>query len=341
MSGIVHCPHCRQPLDVTHAAALAVVECPSCRGALQIPATPPAAPEFTASSNRPAPSRRRRKQRSLAPLLIFLVAVSMATGFGAVVALREQPAAVADRSSPPREELEPEIPSLPESIAASDADAVSAEHPQEEVPPALLEAADPLEEHASLPATQSPAEPPEELPVTATAPPPAPQPAFSGSQTASGDAQTAPSGEPAEDVGRPGDYPSVEDQRPDLESMSPQERARWILENRVRKVVERHFQRQRRERNRYERVDLDDYFIVANYEMPLATRIADLRFDVAQGVAPSVEEVSDYLLSTPSTSVRDFQVVARFATREEAEAGIAVVRQRYDAAKQYQAQLLA
>jgi hypothetical protein len=143
------------------------------------------------------------------------------------------------------------------------------------------------------------------------------------------------------DPGEPEVYASSElSQEPDLEKLTPEERRRLVLENRVRKAVQNRFQRQRRESPPL-RGEPEDFFIVANYEMPLTTRVADLRFAVSEGIDPSVDSVVNYLVSTPAAHVRDYQVVARFASRQEAETGIALVRRRYDEARQYQEQLLA
>lgn len=121
--------------------------------------------------------------------------------------------------------------------------------------------------------------------------------------------------------------------------LTPEERQRLAAVERLKKLIQRQFLRVRRTTDRT-RGEAGDFFVVAKYDMPLATRLADLRFEVSEGVAPSVDQVADYLLTTPSSAVRDFQVVARFGARSEAETGVQEVRARYDQAKAYQEQLL-
>jgi len=118
--------------------------------------------------------------------------------------------------------------------------------------------------------------------------------------------------------------------------VSPAEKRRLAGLN---KLVRRHFERQRRSPD-HSRAQPDDYFVVAKYEMPLATRMADLRFEVSEAVDPSVEQVVDYLSNTPVRVLRDFQVVGCYQSQAEADQALAAVRKRYDQVKEYQAQYL-
>jgi hypothetical protein len=143
--------------------------------------------------------------------------------------------------------------------------------------------------------------------------------------------------------GTPDDFqdamPQAAPEGEELPELSRAERRRLAEIARLKKLIRRHFIGQRRATGRT-RGKADDYFVVAKYEMPLATRMADLRFEVSQEVDTSVDQVADFLLTVPTGVQRDFQVVGRFGSVSEAEAGVAEVRQRYDQAKEYQAQLL-
>ena len=90
-----------------------------------------------------------------------------------------------------------------------------------------------------------------------------------------------------------------------------------------------------------ERPHVDDFFVVALFHMPLATREAELRFQVSQGVDSSTDQIADYIQATPKATVRDFQVVSRFKSGPDAEAGLEFTRKKYDEYKKYQAQMLA
>lgn len=92
--------------------------------------------------------------------------------------------------------------------------------------------------------------------------------------------------------------------------------------------------------NSFERAHVDDYFVVALFHMPLATRQAELRFQVTQGVDASTNQVGDYIESTPNAAVRNFQVVSRFKSASDAEAGLQFTRKKYDQYRKYQAQML-
>ncbi len=93
--------------------------------------------------------------------------------------------------------------------------------------------------------------------------------------------------------------------------------------------------------SRGDRPGPDDHFVVALFHMPLETREAELRFQVLEGTDDAADELADYVQNTPSGTVRDLQVVARFKSAADADAGLQLSRQRYDQAKEYQAQLLA
>lgn len=90
-----------------------------------------------------------------------------------------------------------------------------------------------------------------------------------------------------------------------------------------------------------ERAHVEDFFVVALFHMPLATREAELRFQVLQGVDGSTDQIAEYIQATPSATVRDFQVVSRFKSAPDADAGLEFTRKKYDEYKQYQAQMLA
>jgi hypothetical protein len=144
------------------------------------------------------------------------------------------------------------------------------------------------------------------------------------------------------DEGQPEGYPlrpQTKD-KPD-KKLSTAELKRLAAQGRVRKVVDQRFRRQPRASNRFERVKPDDYFVAAKLEMPLDVGRLDVRFEILPGLEPSVQQVSDYLFTTPERTVRDFMVVARFETLAEAEEGLAAARKQYDDAVAYQQQLIA
>jgi hypothetical protein len=121
--------------------------------------------------------------------------------------------------------------------------------------------------------------------------------------------------------------------------LSPSDRRRLAQIAKLKRLIRRHYDGRRRTTDRM-RGQTSDFFVVAKYEMPLRTRMADVRFEVSQEVDTSVDQMADYLLATPNGVLRDFQVVGRFASMPEAEVGIQAVRQQYDQAKAYQQQLL-
>lgn len=142
--------------------------------------------------------------------------------------------------------------------------------------------------------------------------------------------------------GGPEDYPDSmpsagdDDESPTLSRAEKQQLAKI---ERLKKGIRRHFIAQRRTASGA-RGRPDDHFVVAKYEMPFATRVADVRFEVTADIDASVEQVADYLVATPAKTRRDYQVVARFGSISEAEEGVQAIRQRYDQAREYQAQLL-
>lgn len=89
-----------------------------------------------------------------------------------------------------------------------------------------------------------------------------------------------------------------------------------------------------------DRPHIDDYFVVAKFQMPLQTREAELRFEVTQGMKESSIKMADYLVATPMDQVRDFRVLTRFKSPDEAEQGVQFVRKQYDEFKEYQARMM-
>ena len=148
-----------------------------------------------------------------------------------------------------------------------------------------------------------------------------------------------------ESEGRPEDYPAKPDQARQRgvkdRKMSSAERRVLAARFRLRKEVDKRFRRQPRADNRFARKSLDDYFVVVRFEVPLAAREAEVRFEVSGGVEPSVDKIADYLLQRPPRSVRDYTIVARYGSLPDAEDAIRAARKRYDDTKAYQAQLLA
>lgn len=343
MSLLVHCSHCRQTLDVAHLTPHSTVQCPYCHGVFPVPdfAHPGAAgaePGLPLPTLRPRRSLHRRKS-VLAPLLVCIVGVIVSAGVGAAIVLQEPSPALSDRSLSPSRQVAPGPSQSIQKRNTNPADAAGApstRRPQEPTPAAPQSALDqpPLSQ-----ATEDATVPMKETPPTENDPVPG--------ETPSPESQMISAADSLHDMGRPQSY-SIERPQPSPEAESEktrlnlQERQRLILENRIRKKVQSLFHKHHREKTAAPGLPQEnDTFVVAMYEMPLATQVADLRFELSPGLDGSIDKVTEYLLSTPSTTVRDFQVVARFATPEEAETGIAIARRRYDEAKQYQEQLLA
>lgn len=144
------------------------------------------------------------------------------------------------------------------------------------------------------------------------------------------------------DTGRPEDYPEA---RPGgqrtSDKLTPAELKQLAAQGRIRKLVDQKFRRQPRDGNRFERVSPEDSFVAARFEMPLATGMLEVRFEVLTGTEAAVQQITDYLLATPAQTVRDFFVVSRFRSPAEADEGLAAARRQYDEARAYQAQLAA
>jgi len=87
------------------------------------------------------------------------------------------------------------------------------------------------------------------------------------------------------------------------------------------------------------RKDPDDYYLLGTAEVNLATRNADIRFDVKQGQRDVAEYLADYVLSQPQTSVRRWHVFYRLKEAQQAQQALQFTRDQYDRMKSYQAQM--
>lgn len=141
-------------------------------------------------------------------------------------------------------------------------------------------------------------------------------------------------------VAKKSDAASGEPATKEEKALSAAEQKRQAYVTQVKKLVHRHFFAERRSPD-LARGKPEDFFVVAKYEMPLSTRVADVRFEITDSLDNSVTQVVDYLMGSPTGTARDFQVVARYASMSEAADGLTKVRQQYDQAKEYQAQMLA
>ena len=152
---------------------------------------------------------------------------------------------------------------------------------------------------------------------------------------ATGD-KTEQSASPQPNTGLQPDEKPAEGTTPELDRK--QAAARASIERKVAPIFKR---AKLVKRSPSDRAHVEDFFVVALFHMPLATREAELRFQVLQGVDGSTDQVADYIQATPTATVRDFQVVSRFKSAPDADLGLEFTRKKYDEYKQYQAQMLA
>ena len=87
------------------------------------------------------------------------------------------------------------------------------------------------------------------------------------------------------------------------------------------------------------RKDLNDYFIIGTAELNLATKHADVRFEVKQGQQAAAEFLVDYVAAPPANAVRQWQGFSRVKDAQQADAAVAQLRMQYDQAVAYQEHL--
>jgi len=362
MTNLCRCPSCAQPIDVTSYALHAVVNCPTCGTRFAVPASGGQADVAAPSDWTPRGASRAgiaRKRSQPAPavimailasaglLLVVVVAVAASRGGGANSDQRESSSTKPVARKPAaksalRPEAAPSSARAPHRQAASSAKPLnkSVDQDRSGLEPESEPAAGDSAPSGAAPASETGEKPAD--PAVGAASSALANAIMSAQRPATGDQVPAKSESPG--TGSPKDYQVTEVKEvPDVDDakdLSLAERRRLAEIAKLKKLIQRHFIAQRRTSDR-SRGQAEDFFVVAKYEMPLDTRVADVRFEVTEAIEPSVNQVADYLLATSAGVMRDFQVVARFDSMSGADEGIVAVRQRYDQAKEYQAQLLA
>jgi hypothetical protein len=84
----------------------------------------------------------------------------------------------------------------------------------------------------------------------------------------------------------------------------------------------------------------DDYFLVAKVEMTVEDKAAKVEFGVLQGQEGTKQDIYDYMAGTPSRTLRNWNVYARFADTQTAEAGLTEARRQYDELLAYQKEMM-
>ncbi len=358
MTCVSRCPSCWQPIDVVACAHHGTVSCPNCGTQFSVPESGDQAGIAVKLSSRPrgvsrlARMRKRPKRVPVAIVAILasaslLLAVVLAVALGWHTGSNSNrrglsPANTVHRKPQSTLTSRPDVAARPGRSArvraTSPTDSVESFAERNRVASATSEDDRALSnEPESSDDNASPAE-------TSLGPAPsALADALVSAERPVASSETETTDESPEE-GTPNDFqdamPQAAPEGEEPRELSRAERRRLAEIARLKKLLQRHFIGQRRTTDRT-RGQADDYFVVAKYEMPLATRMVDLRFEVSQEVDTSVDQVADFMLTTPTGALRDFQVVARFDSMSDAEEGVAALRQRYDQAKEYQAQLLA
>ena len=85
--------------------------------------------------------------------------------------------------------------------------------------------------------------------------------------------------------------------------------------------------------------DLDDFYLLATAELNMATRHADVCFQVKQGQREVAEFLVDYIVNKPEHSMRKWHVFSRFKDSQQADQALQFTRMQYDQMTAYQAQI--
>lgn len=355
MSGTCRCPTCAQPIEISGVAAQSPLTCPACGATfalstgVAVNAAPPTTMWTPGSTRAPLSVRRRSTNTNMmfaimaaaGALLVVVVLVLAATSdsqkssapvAASSGATTKAPSQGGSGKSTTQTSRKDSRSSRGASGVKSDRKDL-AQGSQTDVGEQTSDESDEaMAGGAAANAAKSGSASPESTKSTGS-------PATSPTATPNKDTPTYPVPQPD-----PADAKNAKDSpneaKADAEDLSLAEKRRLAELAKLRKMIYRHFAATRRTLDP-SRGQPDDFFVVAKFEMPLSTQQADLRFEVTTAIDPSVDLVKDYLAQTPSQVMRDFQVVARYASMSDALAGLEEARLRYDRAKEYQAQLLA
>jgi len=84
---------------------------------------------------------------------------------------------------------------------------------------------------------------------------------------------------------------------------------------------------------------LDDYYITCTAQLNQYTREMDVCFQVRQGQQKVADFLADYVLNPPEKMLRNWHVIARFSSAEEAQKAVEETREQYDQMVAYRAAL--
>jgi hypothetical protein len=84
---------------------------------------------------------------------------------------------------------------------------------------------------------------------------------------------------------------------------------------------------------------VDDIFIIGIAELNLKSRHADVRFQAQQGQKKVSRFLVDYTLDAPDETLRQWQVLARVKTDDEADESLKKIRADYDESVAYRAKI--
>ena len=85
--------------------------------------------------------------------------------------------------------------------------------------------------------------------------------------------------------------------------------------------------------------DLDDFFLLGTAELDLATRNANVCFQVKQGQREVAELLVDYVLDAPENTIRKWHVFYRLKDSQQAEQALQLTQTQYDQMQAYQTQI--
>jgi len=85
----------------------------------------------------------------------------------------------------------------------------------------------------------------------------------------------------------------------------------------------------------------NDVFVIAKILVAPKSTTADVTFSLLQGELANANDLFDYLAGTPADGFRDYRIISRHGSQEQAETAITLVRQNYDAYKEQESQMLA
>ena len=82
-----------------------------------------------------------------------------------------------------------------------------------------------------------------------------------------------------------------------------------------------------------------DFFLVGKAEVGTDGK-AKVEFGLLQGTKPASEDIVDYVAGSSQQAIRSWRPFARFGNEETAQKGLVAIREKYDQAQEYRAQLM-